>query len=210
MRRAISAWVRESSSVLTSPLPVAGAAPAPLGAGAGAAAPPSVGLDDPAARAAALQLPEVHSLIAGHAAGDGRGLYAPVRLIRRGGGRRRGGRFGRVGRGLLGGCRGGRGFLAGGVSALSSQPRDDLADRQRVALGSHDGEDAVGVGLVGHVRLVGLDLDELVAASDLVAVGLEPLDDRPLLHGVRQPRHHHLAHRATSSASRASRSASVK
>ena len=47
-----------------------------------------------------------------------------------------------------------------------------------VALGDEPAQDAGTLGLVGHRRLVGLDLDELVAALDLVAVGLQPVDDR--------------------------------
>ena len=55
-------------------------------------------------------------------------------------------------------------------------------------------EHAVGVGLVGHVGLVGLDLDELLAALDLVPVGLQPLEDRALLHGVGQAGHRDVGH----------------
>ena len=40
-------------------------------------------------------------------------------------------------------------------------------DRERVALAGHGSQNAVEVGLVGHVRLVGLDLDELLAARDV-------------------------------------------
>ena len=70
----------------------------------------------------------------------------------------------------------------------------DLPDRQRVALGGDDLEHAGGVGLVGHRRLVGLDLDELLAALHLVAVGLEPLQDRALLHRVGQAGHDDVGH----------------
>ena len=72
--------------------------------------------------------------------------------------------------------------------------RDDLADRERRALVGDDLERAVRVGLVRHRRLVRLDLDELVALRDLVPLGLEPLEDRALLHGVGQPRHGHVGH----------------
>ena len=53
------------------------------------------------------------------------------------------------------------------------------------------------VGLVDHVRLVGLDLDQLVADRDLVADALQPAQDRPLLHRVGEPRHDDLAPSAT-------------
>ena len=53
---------------------------------------------------------------------------------------------------------------------------------------------AVLVGLVRHVGLVGLDLDQLVPAGDLVAVGLEPLEDRALLHRVGQAGHRDVGH----------------
>ena len=47
--------------------------------------------------------------------------------------------------------------------------RDDLADRQRVALAGDGVEDALLVGLVGHRRLVRLDLGDLLALGHLVA-----------------------------------------
>ena len=75
-----------------------------------------------------------------------------------------------------------------------ADPRDDLADRERRALLGDDLERAVRVGLVRHRGLVGLDLDELLALGDLVPRGLEPLEDRALLHGVGQPRHGHVGH----------------
>ena len=57
-----------------------------------------------------------------------------------------------------------------------------------------DAQDAVLVGLVGHVGLVRLDLDELLAALDLVPVGLQPLEDRALLHRVGQAGHRDVGH----------------
>src|SRR6185295_2011658 len=57
-------------------------------------------------------------------------------------------------------------------AAALADARDDLADRERRALVGDDLERAVGVGLVGHRRLVGLDLDELLALRDLVALRL--------------------------------------
>ena len=83
-----------------------------------------------------------------------------------------------------------------GAAALGAvaELRDRLADRERVPLLGDDAEHAVGVGLVGHVGLVGLDLDELLAALDLVPVGLQPLEDRALLHGVGQAGHRDVGH----------------
>ena len=87
-------------------------------------------------------------------------------------------------------------LVLAGVIPLGAvaEPRDRLADRQRVALLGDDAEHAVGVGLVGHVGLVGLDLDELLAAFDLVPVGLQPLEDRALLHRVGQAGHRDVGH----------------
>ena len=59
--------------------------------------------------------------------------------------------------------------VAGGLAGLADA-RDHLADRQRGALLGDDLDQRPGgVGLVDHVRLVGLDLDQLVADRDLVA-----------------------------------------
>ena len=57
------------------------------------------------------------------------------------------------------------------------------------------GQGAGDVGLVGHVRLVGLDFDQLLADRDLVADLLQPGEDRPLLHRVGEAGHDDLAHR---------------
>ena len=67
---------------------------------------------------------------------------------------------------------------------------------ERVALLGHDLERPRLVGLVGHVGLVRLDLDELFALGDLVAVGLEPLEDRALFHRVGQAGHGDVGHGA--------------
>ena len=99
-----------------------------------------------------------------------------------------------LGRGLL---RGGLLLPArvlGGLRGAAADRRDRLADRERVALLGHDLERAGLVGLIGHVGLVGLDLDQLVAAGDLVPVGLEPLQDRALLHRVGQAGHRDIGH----------------
>ena len=88
----------------------------------------------------------------------------------------------------------GRRAVAGRRLAAGADARDDLADGQRVALLGDDRQRAGAVGLVGHRGLVGLDLDELVAAGDLVALGLEPLEDRALLHRVGEARHDDVGH----------------
>src|SRR4029077_4524683 len=60
------------------------------------------------------------------------------------------------------------------------------------------------IGLVGHVRLVGLDFNQLLADCHLLAHPLQPGEDRPLLHRVREPGHDDVGHqRAPSSASNA-------
>src|SRR4051794_10027596 len=130
---------------------------------------------------------------------------------RRGGGRGPGRRGGRLGGGGGGGGgrplaapavarrlgllrRLGRRGVAGRRLAAGADAGDDLADGQRVALLGDDRQRAGAVGLVGHRGLVGLDLHELVAAGDLVALGLEPLEDRALFHRVGEARHDDVGH----------------
>jgi PAS domain S-box-containing protein len=73
----------------------------------------------------------------------------------------------------------------GATTVFGWQPHELLGhDRQRPVL----------VGLVGHVGLVRLDLDELLASLDLVPVGLQPLEDRALLHRVGQAGHRDIGH----------------
>ena len=74
------------------------------------------------------------------------------------------------------------------------QRRDDAADGQRLARARDDLQHPGRVGLVRQRRLVGLDLRQRLAARDRIAVGLQPLEDRALLHRVRQPRHDDLGH----------------
>jgi len=84
-----------------------------------------------------------------------------------------------------------------------ADPGDHLADLERVALLGHDlDEDAVGVGVVGHVGLVGLDLDERLAALDLAALVDEPLEHGALLHRVREAGHRDVAGHASPQRSR--------
>ena len=78
--------------------------------------------------------------------------------------------------------------------AAASDARDHRADRQRVTLRRHDLKRPRHVGLVGHRGLVGLDLHELLATADLLAVALQPLQDRALLHRVGEARHHDVGH----------------
>ena len=78
---------------------------------------------------------------------------------------------------------------------LLADRRDDLADRERVALARDGVERALLVGLVGHRGLVRLDLGDLLALGDLVALGDEPLQDRALLHRVGQAGHRDLGQR---------------
>ena len=71
-----------------------------------------------------------------------------------------------------------------------AHPRDHLADRQRVTLAGDDlDQGSRSVGLEHHVRLIGLDLDQLFAERDLVADRLHPGEHGPLFHRVGQPRH---------------------
>jgi hypothetical protein len=89
-------------------------------------------------------------------------------------------------------------FLAAGLLVPAAGLRlagladagDHLADRKGVALLGHDlDEDAVGIGVVGHVGLVRLDLHERLSALDLGTLLDQPLEDGALLHGVRQAGH---------------------
>ena len=83
---------------------------------------------------------------------------------------------------------------ADGAVAAAADRRDRRADGERVALLGDDLQRPLLVGLVRHVGLVGLDLDELLALGDLVPVGLEPLEDRALLHRVGQAGHRDVGH----------------
>src|SRR4029079_6960418 len=93
------------------------------------------------------------------------------------------------------------GFLRFGLLATAAlrfaglaDAGDDLADLECVALLGHDlDQDAVGVGVVGHVGLVGLDLDERLAALDLAALVDEPPEHGALLHGIRKAGHRAVA-----------------
>ncbi len=69
----------------------------------------------------------------------------------------------------------------------------DQADRlphpQPAARRHEDAHDAGLRRLVGHRRLVGLDLRDLLALRHGLAVADQPRDDRALLHGVGEPGH---------------------
>ena len=80
------------------------------------------------------------------------------------------------------------------VARVVADLRDRRADGERVALLGHDLQRPGLVGLVRHVGLVRLDLDELLAALHRVPVGLQPLQDRALLHGVGQAGHRDVGH----------------
>src|SRR5262249_54210743 len=72
----------------------------------------------------------------------------------------------------------------------SPDASDDLPDRQRLPLLSqYFDEHPIGIRLIRHVRLVGLDLDQGLATLYLAARLHDPLQDGALLHGVGQARH---------------------
>ena len=75
------------------------------------------------------------------------------------------------------------------LGAFGLQLGDRRAKRERFALGDKPVHYARGLGLVGHRRLVGLDLDEVLPGCDELPVRPEPANDRPFLHRVGQPRH---------------------
>src|SRR5918994_769783 len=80
------------------------------------------------------------------------------------------------------------------VVAALADLRDRRAHGQGVALLGDDLERPGLVGLVRHVGLIRLDLDELLAALHGVAVRLQPLEDRALFHGVGQAGHRDVGH----------------
>src|SRR5207248_3521891 len=91
-----------------------------------------------------------------------------------------------------------RGLDGRDVLALLTNDRDRRA-HVGVAFCDRDLEqDAGGLGLdlLGH--LVGVELVERLALLDLVALGLEPLDDRPGLHALAETREFHFVSHAHS------------
>ncbi len=86
---------------------------------------------------------------------------------------------------------GGRRAVAGGHGlARHADDRDRGADGGGLPVADEDLEQRpVGLGLVGHRRLVGLDLGDRVAAGHAGADRDEPGDDGPLLHRVGQAGH---------------------
>jgi hypothetical protein len=183
-----------------------------------------VGLDDAPTGPRAGDRSQVEAPLLRYAAGDRGGLDPAIagggrwggggsRRFSLGGGccRLRGG--GRLGR-RLGFCRPllslpgavahrllGRG-PAGAVAldfARLTHLCDHLADRLGVPLLGDDlHQRSGGVGLVDHVGLVGLDLDQLVADRDLVADRLQPLQHGALLHRVGEAGHDDVRHLAPS------------
>jgi hypothetical protein len=142
-----------------------------------------VALHDAATRAGARnERREVDAGVRGEAAGDRRGGDACGHAVRAA----RGGPCGRTVRG--GGRR--RAVPAyGRLGALGQQLGQGGAEVDGLTLLGQAAQDAGALGLVGHRRLVGLDLDELLAHLDAVAVGLQPADDGALLHGVGEAGH---------------------
>ncbi len=133
------------------------------------------------------------------------GVREPARERRRAHGHRGGavpgarGQRDRLALGLgLGGGLGLRGGLGlGGSGArfgrgLVPERRDHRADRERLTGLRDDRQLSRGRRLVRHRRLVGLDLEQLVARLDLIAGRFEPGQDRAVLHRVRQARHRDL------------------
>ena len=77
-----------------------------------------------------------------------------------------------------------------GHRVLGYDDRDRIANLDLLPLLREHGRQRARVERLHlHVRLVGLDLGDDVAALDLVALLLEPLDDSSLGHGVRELRH---------------------
>src|SRR5215208_7704694 len=71
----------------------------------------------------------------------------------------------------------------GGCAAYSLDHRDHGADSDRLTLGGDDPRQAPGDGRDDlSDRLLDVDVDERLALDHLVALALQPLDDRPLLH----------------------------
>ncbi len=158
-----------------------------------------VGLDHASPRPAALHVCQLDPKVSSHAAGHWRGVLPSI-PIRRGARLRwrRPRRFGsaRADRERDGALlrAGARERLAPTVARGVAEVGDHGADRERVALACDDRQHAVGVGGVGHRRLVGLDLDDLLAAPHAVPLGLQPVQDRAFLHRVRQARHDNVGH----------------
>jgi hypothetical protein len=81
------------------------------------------------------------------------------------------------------------------VTRIAPNPSDRRPDVDGLTLLNQDLAQRPGnIAFVSHVRLVRLDLHQLVPHRHLVPNLLQPLQHRPLLHRVRQPRHHHVGH----------------
>ena len=80
-------------------------------------------------------------------------------------------------------------LVLGDVLALLADDRDPLADLDLLALAGEDLEqDAARVGLDLLGDLVRVELVERLALLDLVALRLQPADDRARLHALAEPR----------------------
>ncbi len=80
-------------------------------------------------------------------------------------------------------------LLLGNVLAFLADDGDRLADLDLVAFAGQDPEqDSRSVGLHLLRDLLGVELVERLPLLDLVALGLEPLDDRPGLHALPEAR----------------------
>ena len=180
-----------------------GAAPTVAWAGVGGGALDVLG-DDAALRARAGEALQVDAALAGDAAGERRGLDAAVdpRGCASAAGSSSAAASRPRSRSSSRACAGrafllrvlvdfdlGLGLRVGDVLALLADDRDPLADLDLLTLAGEDLEQhaaRLGLDLLGH--LVGVELVERLALLDLVALGLQPADDRPGLHALAEPR----------------------
>src|SRR5205085_4860708 len=72
-------------------------------------------------------------------------------------------------------------LLLGHSLLLGPDPRYPRADSQGLSLVDQGAQDALLIRWIVHRRLVRLDLDEVFSAGHVLAFGLQPVQDRPLL-----------------------------